>query len=84
MSFLDRSDAFELIHPEDAETIAHALAAIVQELGKGPKVEFRAHHENGAFRRFEGIGTHLLADPSVGAIVGNFRDITARKQAEER
>src|SRR5258708_28296649 len=32
----------------------------------------------------EGTATNLLADPSVGAIVGNYRDITERKQAEER
>src|SRR5258706_13999328 len=32
----------------------------------------------------EGTGTNLLADPNVGAIVGNYRDITERKQAEER
>jgi diguanylate cyclase (GGDEF)-like protein/PAS domain S-box-containing protein len=76
--------AFELIHPEDAETIAHALAALVQEPGKGPKAEFRARHQNGSWRWFEGIGTNLLADPNVGAIVGNFRDITEHKRAGER
>jgi diguanylate cyclase (GGDEF)-like protein/PAS domain S-box-containing protein len=76
--------AFELIHSEDAESIAHALAALVQEPSKGPKAEFRARHQDGTFRWFEGIGTNLLADPSVGAIVGNFRDITERKRAGER
>jgi diguanylate cyclase (GGDEF)-like protein/PAS domain S-box-containing protein len=76
--------AFELIHPEDAGTIAHALAALVQEPGKGPKAEFRARHQNGSWRWFEGIGTNLLADPNVGAIVGNFRDITEHKRAGER
>ena len=76
--------AFELIHPEDVETIAHALVAIVQEPGKGPKAEFRARHQNGSWRWIEAIGTNLLADPSVGAIVSNFRDITERKQAWER
>ena len=63
--------AFELIHPEDRETVVQALAAIVQEPGKGPKVEFRARHQNGSWRWIEGIGTNLLEDPNVGAIVGN-------------
>src|SRR2546421_821127 len=76
--------AFELIHPEDVEAIKHALAVIVQEPGKGPKAEFRARHQNGSWRWMEGIGTNLLADPAVGAIVGNYRDITERKRAGER
>ncbi|MFL5698107.1 MAG: diguanylate cyclase, partial [Ktedonobacteraceae bacterium] len=76
--------AFELIYPEDVEAIKHALAVIVQEPGKGPKAEFRARHQNGSWRWMEGIGTNLLADPAVGAIVGNYRDITERKRAGER
>src|SRR5947207_3740208 len=76
--------AFELIHPEDVEAIKHALAVIVQEPGKSLRAEFRARHQNGSWRWVEGIGTNLLADPSVGAIVGNYRDITKRKQAEKR
>src|SRR5207237_8272420 len=64
--------------------IMHAFAAIVQEAGNGPKAEFRARHKNGSWRWIEGIGTNLLADPAVGAIVGNYRDITKRKHAENR
>ena len=77
-------NAFELIHPDDVETVAHTLAGIAQEPGKSLKSEFRARHQNGSWRWVEGIGTNLLADPNIGAIVGNYRDITKRKQAEER
>jgi diguanylate cyclase (GGDEF)-like protein/PAS domain S-box-containing protein len=76
--------AFELIHPGDVETISTVLAAIVQEPGKSLVAEFRAQHRDGTFRWLEGTGTNLLADPSVGAIVGNYRDFTERKRAEER
>jgi PAS domain S-box-containing protein len=43
----------------------------------------RFHHKDGSVRWLEGIAKNLLADPSVNAIVLNFRDITERKQAEE-
>ena len=32
----------------------------------------------------EAVGQNLLSDPSVGAIIANYRDITERKEAEER
>jgi diguanylate cyclase (GGDEF)-like protein/PAS domain S-box-containing protein len=75
---------FELIHPQDQEAIMQLLAAIVQESGKSLMAEFRARHQDGSWRWIEGTGTNLLTDPSVGAIVGNYRDITERKEAEER
>lgn len=77
-------NASELIHPDDLERTLAVLAAIVQEPDKSQRVEYRARCKDGIFRWMEGTGTNLLEDPSVGAIVGNYRDITARKQAEER
>ena len=76
--------AFEMIHPDDVDSTMQVLAAIVQEPGKSVRAEFRARHQNGSWRWIEGIGTNLLADPAVGAIVGNYRDITKRKHAEQR
>ena len=47
------------------------------------EARFRAVHRDGSLRWVEAGGTNLLDDPNVGALVGNFRDITARKEAEE-
>jgi signal transduction histidine kinase len=41
-------------------------------------------HKDGTPRWVEGVRTNLLHEPSVRAVVVNYRDITARKQAEER
>ena len=38
---------------------------------------------DGSWRWLESIGTNLLTEPSVQAVIANFRDVTARKQAEE-
>ena len=41
-------------------------------------------HKDGSWRWLEGTQRNLLEEPSVGAIVNNYRDITGRKQAEEQ
>lgn len=40
--------------------------------------------KDGSWIWFEGTGTNLLHDPGVQAIVGNFRDISERKRAEQQ
>ena len=44
---------------------------------------WRQRHKDGRWLWLEGRGTNLLHDPSVKAIVNNFRDITERKKADE-
>jgi two-component system sensor histidine kinase UhpB len=44
-------------------------------------VEYRLRHQNGSWRHVESSITNLLADPMVGGIVLNTRDITERKRA---
>jgi PAS domain S-box-containing protein len=44
----------------------------------------RMRHKNGSWRWMEGTFINLLSNPTVEAIVGNYRDITERKLAEER
>jgi diguanylate cyclase (GGDEF)-like protein/PAS domain S-box-containing protein len=43
----------------------------------------RLRHRDGAWRHVEAIAKNLLADPAVGGIVVNYRDVTARRAAEE-
>ncbi len=75
--------ALEEIHPEDQERAAQELAAIVAEPGKSLPVSFRIQHRDGSWRWMEGTVTNLLDDPGVGALVGNYQDITERKVLEQ-
>jgi PAS domain S-box-containing protein len=77
-------NALDLVHPDDLARMSAVFQQILQTPEKSVRAESRLRHQNGAWRWFEGVGTNLLAVPEVGAIVGNFRDITERKQAEER
>ncbi len=74
--------AFRYVHPEDVDSVRQAFAALLQTpLGEGMLREFRVQHEDGTWRHLEVTGTNLLDDPSVRAVVLNFRDITERKAA---
>ena len=72
-----------MVHPDDREAARSMLARVFEGPGKSHIVEFRGRHKNGTFRWLEAIGINLLHEPSVEAIVWNFRDITQRKQLTE-
>jgi PAS domain S-box-containing protein len=74
-------NAFDLLHPEDLQATSAMLAALLEDPGKSLRTEFRVRCKDGTFRWMEGTATNSLADPSIGAIVGTFRDITQRKLA---
>lgn len=73
-----------LVHPDDLSALQKISYELHQHAGKSLSTEYRLRHKDGSWRWFEGTGTNLLHDPDVQAIVGNFRDITVRKVAEER
>jgi two-component system cell cycle sensor histidine kinase/response regulator CckA len=69
--------------PEDRALIASELARLVRTGDRDIGFEIRVMHRDGSIRWVESTGTNLLDDPDVRAIVGNYRDITARKAADE-
>ena len=77
-------DIFALVHPEDALPTRHVLAAVAETPGAQIIANYRARHEDGSWRWLEATLTNLLADPSVGGIVVNARDVTGRQEAEAR
>jgi len=74
-------NAFELVHPDDQELTRARLAELLRGT-RSVSAEYRFRHKDGSWPWFKGVGTNLLDDPDVGAIVVNFRDITERKRAE--
>ena len=74
---------FELLHPDDLEQTQVVLGDLAAHPGMIKRFEFRLRHADGSYRDFDTLATNLLTDPSVRGIVGNARDITERKQAEE-
>lgn len=76
------STAFELIHPEDRETVLTALNEFVKNPGARDSLQYRARHANGSWVSLEVVAYNMLDDPAVRGVVINGRDISERKQAE--
>jgi PAS domain S-box-containing protein len=74
---------FEFIHSDERQTFTERFEAFVQQPGAVVTTQGRFLHKDGSWLWIEGIRNNLLAEPSVQAIVVNYRDITERKRAEE-
>ena len=72
----------EMLHPDDRERVKESFAAIIRE-GYGG-TQYRHRHKDGRWVHLEAWGTNQLDNPDIRGIVVNVRDITERKQAEER
>lgn len=83
-SQLTGKNAFEFIHPEDIKSAFKVFTKSLRDASAFLTVEFRFQHQDGSWRFLESTTNNLLADPSVGAIVINTRDITERKRVEEQ
>jgi len=74
----------ELIHPDDRAGVLVRLQEAMSAPRARVHVPARVRHKNGSWRYLEGVFTNLLDDPSVAAIVNNYRDVTDRRILEEQ
>jgi two-component system, cell cycle sensor histidine kinase and response regulator CckA len=74
--------AFDLLHPEDVPRVQTTFTRLLERPDEPITAVVRYRHKNGSWRDIEGIGVNRLHDAAVGAIVVNYRDLTARNLAE--
>ncbi len=74
---------FDLVHPQDLEPIRAQFAEIVQKPKSSASGLYRLQDSSGSWRWIEMVATNLLDEPSVNAIVVNYRDVTERKRADQ-
>lgn len=72
------------LHPDDLALFMERFTALLQTPGGQDSLAYRVRHKNGSWVWIEATGSNYLHDPQIQAIVGNFRNITQRKQLEER
>ncbi len=75
---------FDHIHPDDIESLRHTFSELNSNPHHTLSFEGRLRHADGYYFWVEGTATNLLSDPAVNAIVINYRDITSRRQDEEK
>jgi len=76
--------AFEYVHPEDRERVVEVFAQSVTGDEPNPTVEYRLADADGGYLWVESVGSNRLDDHGVSGFVINTRDISERKQREEK
>lgn len=77
-------NAFPHVHPHDLATAQAAFSRILEHPGTPVTLEYRFRHANGSWIFVESVGSSFLDDPSIKGVVLNSRDVSERKQVEER
>lgn len=74
--------ALENVHPDDLETAQNFINCLMETAGNNGSIENRYRCKDGTFKWIEFTGINLLDDPDIAGILGNYRDITERKEAQ--
>src|ERR1051326_6868958 len=72
------------VHPRERQVARQLFADLLEAPNREFQGELRFLHKNGTWVWLEGFAQNLLHEPSVGAIVVNYRDITQRKATEKQ
>ncbi len=74
----------DFVHPDDFSFFLEQFLSLLKKPGEQVTLEYRVKHKDGSWVWIEATGTNYLHDPRIQAIIGNFRNITERKNREER
>ncbi len=77
-------NAMEIVHPDDLDEATHAHVRAAANPAQPITVVMRNRHRRGDWRWIESSITSHLDDPHLGCLVINCRDVTDRKNLEER
>ena len=75
------TNAYDLVHPDDMATVDKALDVLLMNPTQPVTFEMRVRNIDGSYRWIQATCTNQIDEPSVGGIVGNFRDVDERKRA---
>lgn len=76
MEELEAQDPFEYVHLDDLERCRQLFTELATDVGGTRSLEFRFRRKDGEWRMLSTVGKNLTADPAVGGIVINSRDVT--------
>ena len=70
------------VHPDDIADAQKFIGSLVSKPNATGTTECRYRCKDGSFRWIEFTGVNLLHDPDICGLLGNYKDITVRKQVE--
>lgn len=79
-----KSGVAPYIHQDDTEYFFSEFADLVRHPGKQKTLQYRVKHKNGDWAWLETVAVNHLETPTINALVGNFRNITRQKEAEDQ
>ena len=71
------------IHPDDIEPIQNFFIKLMEEFGAVGTAECRYKCKDGGYKWIAFTGINLFHDPDILGILGNYHDVTERKQTEK-
>jgi PAS domain S-box-containing protein len=79
------ANTLEVINPDDLQYLADNVIILFTDTN-APVVQFevRLRHKDGSWHTFEAVGSNMVNNNVVEAVIVNYRDITERKKAEEK
>jgi PAS domain S-box-containing protein len=77
------ASTWENVHPEDLAAAQKFLGALLDAPNAARTTEIRYRCKDGGYKWIEFTGVNLSYDPDIMGILGNYRDITERKKAEQ-
>jgi PAS domain S-box-containing protein len=77
------SGALENVHPDDIDSAQKFIASILGQPNNSATTECRYRCKDGNYKWIEFTGVNLLHDPDIHGLLGNYHDISERRQAEE-
>ncbi|MCE3227268.1 MAG: hypothetical protein K0S32_1819 [Bacteroidetes bacterium] len=76
--------AYDFFHPDDVQDLLIKRTGILDTPGASFNFQYRVRHKKGHWVWCDGTLTNMLHEPSINAMVSNFRDISQMKLAEEQ
>lgn len=78
------TDAFSLFHEDDLPAARSVFQRLFEEPSEPVSFRYRFRHADGTWRWLDTIGINAIADPSVGGIIVNSRDVTEQLTTESQ
>ncbi|MBV8390748.1 MAG: PAS domain S-box protein [Mucilaginibacter sp.] len=78
----DGMDIGDIIHPDDKTLVSGIFLKTLNKPKEPVVIHYRLRHKQGHYIWLECAFTNKLDDPDLRAIVCNFRDVTAKKEAD--